>query len=545
MQAALGKEPLPTRQLLGAVLQEEGKINQAQLAEAMRIKARERLPLGQILVRLGHVSEDDVARAVAKGAGLAYVNLDELSMDPRAMELLPESLARRHNVLPLAMDEETLHVAVAAPLSVQIKKLLERGARKRLKEHIALGSKIREHVERIYERGILESNADAGAAEIVATFIERAIRLKASDIHLEALEDRGRLRFRVDGMLREVENFPPHLMPSLVSRIKVMAGMDIADTRQPQDGAFQQQGGLRPMDVRVSTLPSIHGEKVVMRLLASGGERLTLSSIGLSQDNCDTFQELIRRPHGIILIVGPTGSGKSTTLTAALTTINTIDINITTVEEPVEYKLAGITQVHVGHNSKISFAAALRTILRQDPDVIMVGEVRDTETAEIALRAALTGHLVFTTLHTNDAPSALPRLVDMGCEPFLVASSVTCVLAQRLVRVLCPRCREAYVPEPAMLAQLEVDGSDPALRWYKPVGCPLCQHIGYRGRTGVFEMMVVDAAIRAATMRGESAEALRALALEAGMRTMRLDALPRLATGQTSVAEVLRVTVAG
>ncbi|GAB7079113.1 GspE/PulE family protein [Megalodesulfovibrio paquesii] len=544
MHSLPAKEISSVRQLLGAVLQEEGKIDQTQLAEAMRIKSRERLPLGQILVRLGHVTEEDVARAVAKGAGLAYVNLDELSMDPKAMELLPESLARRHGVLPLAMDEETLHVAVASPLSIQVRKLLERGARRRIKEHVALAGKLKEHVERIYERGILESSADAGAAEIVATFIERAIRLKASDIHLEALEDSGRLRFRVDGMLREVERFPTTLMPSLVSRIKVMAGMDIADTRQPQDGAFQQQGGARPMDVRVSTLPSIHGEKVVMRLLASSGQRLTLSDIGLSQANCDTFQELIRRPHGIILIVGPTGSGKSTTLTAALTTINTVDINITTVEEPVEYKLDGITQVHVGHNSKISFAAALRTILRQDPDVIMVGEVRDTETAEIALRAALTGHLVFTTLHTNDAPSALPRLVDMGCEPFLVASSVTCVLAQRLVRVLCPRCREAYVPEPALLDQLEV-APEPDLHWYKPVGCPLCQKIGYRGRTGVFEMMVVDAAIRAATMRGESAEALRALALEAGMRTMRQDALPRLATGQTSVQEVLRVTVAG
>lgn len=537
------EEELPARRLLGGLLLEQGKIDDEQLATALRVKAKERVPLGQVLVRLGYVSEQDVARAVARGSGLPYVDLDELSLDPAAAQALPEAVARRSGVLPLAVDDTALCVAVERPLAPQLRRNLERAVRRQIREHVALPGRLREHIERAYERGILEANADAGPAEIVASFIERAARMKASDIHLEAMKDRVRLRFRTDGMLREIETFPPELHPGLVSRIKVMAGMDIADTRQSQDGAIQVTAMGRPLDIRVSSLPTIHGEKVVMRLLASEGHRLTLEAIGLAPDHLEAFRGLIRRPHGIILIVGPTGSGKSTTLSAALNTINDPAINITTVEDPVEYKIDGVTQVHVGHNNKVDFAGALRTILRQDPDVIMVGEVRDAETAEIALRAALTGHLVLTTLHTNDAPGALPRLIDMGCERFLVASSVTGVLAQRLVRVLCDRCKEPFSPDEALVRQMGLDPGDGPQTWYAPRGCPLCQGVGYRGRIGVFEFMLVDGALRGAVMRGQSADALGELAQAAGMRSLRQDAVAKLVAGTTSVQEVQRVTI--
>lgn len=533
----------PGRRLLGSLLVGEGKLTEEQLSTALRIKAKERAPLGQILLRLGYVGELDVAHAVAKGAGLPYVDLDEISLDPAATQLLPESIARRSNVLAMAMDDTSLFVAVERPMPPQLRRNLERIVRRQLREHVAAPGRLREHIERAYERGILEANAEAGPSEIVGSLIERAARMKASDIHLEALKDRVRLRFRVDGMLREIESFPSAMLPGLVSRIKVMAGMDIADTRQPQDGAIQVTAVGRPLDIRVSSLPTIHGEKVVMRLLASEGYRLTLDGIGLAPDHLEAFDALIHRPYGIILIVGPTGSGKSTTLSAALNTINAPEINITSVEDPVEYKIDGVTQVHVGHNNKVGFAGALRTILRQDPDVIMIGEVRDAETAEIALRSALTGHLVLTTLHTNDAPGALPRLIDMGCERFLVASSVTGVMAQRLVRVLCERCKEPFTPDEALVRQMGLDPADGPQTWYGPRGCPLCQGIGYRGRIGVFEFMQVDGVLREAVMQGKPADALRELAAQAGMRSLRQDAVAKLVGGITSVQEVQRVTI--
>jgi len=533
----------PQRQQLGRLLVDKGIITEEQLAAALRIKTKERAPLGQILIRLGHVSETDVCKAVAEGSGLPYVDLDEISLNPEAVQLLPESMARRSSILAIAVDEASLFVAVERPLAPQMRRNLERVVRRQLKEHVAVPGRLREYIDRAYERGILETNSEAGPAEIVGSFIERAARTKASDIHLEALKDRVRLRFRVDGMLREIESFPPDMQAGLVSRIKVMAGMDIADTRQPQDGAIQVVAMGRPLDIRVSSLPTIHGEKVVMRLLASEGYRLTLESIGLAADHLEDFTSLITRPHGIILIVGPTGSGKSTTLSAALNTINMPDINITTVEDPVEYKIDGVTQVHVGHNNKVDFPGALRTILRQDPDVIMIGEVRDSETAEIALRAALTGHLVLTTLHTNDAPGALPRLIDMGCEAFLVASSVTGVLAQRLVRVLCERCKEPYVPDEALLRQMGFSPEEGPQTWFAPKGCPLCQGIGYRGRIGVFEFMQVNSELRGAVMQGASADTLREIAVRDGMRSLRQDAVAKLAAGTTSLQEVQRVTI--
>jgi type II secretory ATPase GspE/PulE/Tfp pilus assembly ATPase PilB-like protein len=431
---------------------------------------------------------------------------------------------------------------VDRPPAPQALKNIERLAKRKVQLAIAATSKIKDALTRLYDKGQSISVQDGSAVELVNDMINRALRFKASDVHLEPYEDSIRLRLRVDGILQEVERYGLDMLPSLTSRIKVMAGLNIAERRSPQDGALLFEETHDPVDLRVSTLPTVHGEKIVMRILAGQSNRLMIDQLGLSDSGRQRFATLIKRPYGIICIVGPTGSGKSTTLCAALNTINRADINITTVEDPVEYKIDGVNQVQVSRSDKITFAGALRSILRQDPDVIMVGETRDQETATISLRAALTGHLVFTTLHTNDAPGALPRLVDMGCEPFLVGSSVSGILAQRLVRTLCPKCKQAYQPTPEEFASLgtEANGAGP---WYRAHGCPSCMKTGYRGRLGIFELLLVDDDVRAEVMAGSTAEAIRDAALKQGMVTLRQDALAKVQAGITSVEEVMRVTV--
>jgi type II secretory ATPase GspE/PulE/Tfp pilus assembly ATPase PilB-like protein len=334
------------------------------------------------------------------------------------------------------------------------------------------------------------------------------------------------------------------MLAGMVSRIKVMADLNIAEKRAPQDGAISFQNGRHDYDLRVSTIPALYGEKAVIRLLGGSSRQLSMADLGLSDEDSRRFKRIIGSPYGILLIVGPTGSGKSTTLSAALSTIKRPEINITTVEDPVEYKIDGIVQVHVGQSDKISFASALRSILRQDPDVIMVGEVRDSETADITLRAALTGHMVFTTLHTNDAPSALPRLMDMGCEPFLVSSSVRGILAQRLVRRLCPRCREPYEPSEEERIGLGLDPAAPMGTWFRKQGCPACGGSGYKGRIGIFELLETNEPIRRAILSGQSTEELRKLARStAGMKTMREDAILKVQNGITTTEEVFRATL--
>ncbi|TVM16923.1 type II secretion system protein GspE [Oceanidesulfovibrio indonesiensis] len=543
---AKGSSPLNDRQL-GSAFVERGLITEEQLREALRIKVKENIPLGEALRRLGHVTEEDVARAIADCSGIPYINLDDVVIDPAAAKLLPPGVAERQAMVPLRLNEDNFEAAVDRPLSAQALKNIERRTRRCVVLHIASSGKIRDALARIYEKSMSAELDDGSAVEIVNDIILKALRLKASDIHLEPGEDTVRLRFRIDGVLQEIKRYSPDMLASLTSRIKVMAGLNIAERRSPQDGAIVFEDVHENFDLRVSTLPIVHGEKVVLRILAGYSNRLTIDQLGLSSEDYGKFSSIIRRPYGIICIVGPTGSGKSTTLCAALNTINHPDINITTVEDPVEYKINGVNQVQIRHNEKISFASALRSILRQDPDVIMVGETRDQETASISLRAALTGHLVFTTLHTNDAPGALPRLVDMGCEPFLVASSVSGILAQRLVRRLCQKCKERFTPDAAMLKSLGVtsaNGDHPeAASWCRPVGCPSCFNTGYRGRTGVFELMLVNDEVRSEILRNGSTESIRRAALDQGMTTLRADAVNKAMQGATSVEEVLRVTV--
>jgi type II secretory ATPase GspE/PulE/Tfp pilus assembly ATPase PilB-like protein len=479
---------------------------------------------------------------LAEANNLPFVDLDEEGPDDKALNVIPLALLKRFGAVPLCFENQELRVAMGGPPSPQQRMALERAARARIAPCIARESQIRDfHVlyGNVQPGGVTSGAAVAAVEEI----IQKGLRMKASDIHVEPFKDRVDIRYRVDGVLHVADSLGRERLSPLISRIKVMANMNIAEKRAPQDGAIAYKVEHLEMDMRVSVLPSLYGEKVVMRILAGESSQLTMDQVGLSEFDFKRFTRLIHRPYGIVLIVGPTGSGKSTTLAAALNTIKNPGINISTVEEPVEYKIDGITQVNIDKGSdKITFATALRSLLRQDPDVIMVGETRDRETAEISLRAALTGHLVFTTLHTNDAPSAIPRLVDMGCEPFLVGSSVSGVLAQRLVRRLCPRCREAYEPTDEELTALEIERNELRGPWYRARGCRACHNTGYRGRCGIFELLEVDASLRPLIVAGRSAGEIGSVARSAGMRTLRQDAIDKLQAGTTTVQEVFRLT---
>lgn len=389
---------------------------------------------------------------------------------------------------------------------------------------------------------LMEAEEDAPVIRLINTLLTQALRENASDLHFEMFETRATVRFRVDGLLRDVLEPKRGLHAALVSRIKVMAGLDIAEKRLPQDGRIALRIAGRPVDVRVSTLPAGHGERVVLRLLDKSAGRLELEKLGMGAETLAQLNHLLQQPHGILLVTGPTGSGKTTTLYAALAGMDSHATNIMTVEDPIEYDLDGVGQTQINTRIDMSFARALRAILRQDPDVIMIGEIRDRETAQIAVQASLTGHLVLATLHTNDAPSAITRLVDMGIEPFLLASSIIGVLAQRLVRRLCPSCRQAYQSDPPEMALL---GLTQPHTLYRAVGCEACRWTGYRGRTGLYELLVVDDGVRAQVHRGNNEQDIRALALEQGMTLLRDDGVARVLGGETTLDEVLRVTRGG
>lgn len=538
--------PLPSsrkRERLGEYFVRKGIIAEEDLQRALRLSRSDNISIGLAFIRLGFAQESDIAKALGDMSDTPVLDASALEPAREALQKVPEHLARQHRVLPLFLDNRYLVAAVDRPLSRPILRSIERMTRMPISLRIAASTPLQNSLALAFTKDTVAESTGRSATDIVDDIIITAVKVKASDIHLEPLEERVRLRFRIDGVLKEMDSYSSSQYVTVISRIKVMAGLNIAERRAPQDGAVQfSQNGVE-IDLRVSVLPSIHGEKIVMRLLAGKGQQLTIDMIGLSPSVYSSFNRLVNRPYGIVMIVGPTGSGKSTTLSAALNTINNPDINIVTVEDPVEYKLEGITQVHVGQNDRLTFAGALRAILRQDPDVIMVGETRDSETAEISLRAALTGHMVFTTLHTNDAPGALPRLVDMGCEPFLVSSSVSAVLAQRLLRRLCQHCCEPYPPTEEQCIVLGVEAKEQK-QWYRPVGCPACNGIGYRGRTGIFELLEVTPAIQRAIMAGESGDKLMEIATAGGMKTLRQDALEKLDSGITSAEEVVRVTVA-
>jgi type IV pilus assembly protein PilB len=541
---------------LHELLLEQGLLPKDQLQQAQVDAARAGLPLKRLLVQKGLLAEEDLTALIAGQAGVPAVDLASYLIKPEVVQLVPEALARKHNIMPVFKIGESLTVAMDDPLNFFALDELRLKTKHEIKTVVAGETSIRQAIDQYYgAAGTIaevaqaikeaqlpqkdeEAAAEAPVIRLVNLLIMQAMRERASDIHIEPGENALRTRFRIDGLLHEVNGPPAHLHSAVASRIKVMAKLDIAEKRKPQDGRFQVKTEGKEIDLRVSTVPTQFGEKVVMRLLDSASARLSLEQLGLDPATRAQFERLIAAPHGILLVTGPTGSGKTTTLYAALNLINAVHRNIITIEDPVEYRLAGVNQVQVNPKADVTFASALRSFLRQDPDVIMVGEIRDRETAEIAIQAALTGHLVFSTLHTNDAPASLTRLIDMGVEPFLIASSVIGVLAQRLVRVICPKCKQSYTPPPAVAAEYQLNGAT----LHRGKGCATCKQSGYKGRMGIFELLPMTDPIRALVAAKAPAHQLREAGRAGGMRTLRDDGLAKARAGLTSIEEVARVT---
>jgi type IV pilus assembly protein PilB len=554
------------RTLIGRALVEKGIINEEQLNESLRIQKQTREPLGDILIKLGYLTREDIARTIASTFDLEYIDLDDLDIKEEVLEKISPLLAHRYGILPIRLENSVLHVACDHPPEPQVMGNLRRLVGKQIIVHIGarpiLKKLLKEKYEPVESGSItaslsgsrrtsnpLQAAADKEYAleqNIIAFLdgiITEALTHRATDIHFESAKDRLRVRFRVDGMLREVETAPPETIPPLISRIKVLSNLDIAEKRSPQDGSFTYESPYDTVDIRVSILPNIYGEKAVLRLLPLGKMKMNLETLGMEEEIRKDFPLLLKRPHGLILLAGPTGSGKSTTLYASLLKIRQPQVSITTVEDPVEYKIEDVTQVQVDYAQKITFPLALRAILRQDPDIVMIGEIRDKETADIALRASLTGHLVLSTIHTNDAPSALTRLVEMGCEPYLVSSSVIGVLAQRLIRRNCQHCQEAFEPTGAELKRFGLSNLTEGTKWFRGSGCQRCNKTGYRGRIGIFEFLRIDKDIRQEVLKQSPAEVIGEIAVSKGMKTLLEDGILKVNRGLTTPEEVLRVAV--
>jgi len=548
--AANGKK----RRLLGEALLEKGIINGSQLDEALKSHAKTKKQLGTILVNMGYVAEEDVAQTIADMHDLQYLDLDVSDIDPESIQCISPGLAQRYGIIPLKTDNGFLHVVCDRPLTPQITGNIRRLTGKQLILHISTNSKIQGISREIFKSGadFTSVSEDTAIIKLVDELIEKAIRERASDIHVETRKEDLRVRLRVDGLLREIKTYPNNIAPLLVSRIKIISGLNIAEKRSPQDGGFTFSNNHEHFDIRVSVLPNIYGEKVVLRLLASEGKKITFESLGIEPDTRETLESMIKRPYGIILLGSPTGSGKSTTLYVILRALNSEVVNITTVEDPVEYKIDGITQVQVDQAMKVTFPNALKSILRQDPDIIMIGEIRDRETAEIALQASLTGHLVLATIHSNDAPGALTRLIDMGCEPFLVSSAVCGIMAQRLVRTNCPFCKAPFEPS---LSELEtfysMEGTNMSgcpvpgdgQEWVRGAGCRRCHNTGYRGRIAIFEVLKVNSAIQQEIIQKSSTEKIRREAVANGMRPLFSDGILKVNRGITTPEEITRVSI--
>lgn len=552
---------------LGDLLLQDGVITQRQLLSALEEQHNSSLRLGEILVKKGWLTEKQLAEALGRQLKLPLVSLARFRPMPEAVRMVPRSTANRLRLIPLSItDKDHLFVAIADPLNVLAVDELRIMTGMEVDLGIANASEIERELERVYSmQGSLEDAIvevvgtdlddvevdlsslgeeadvdDAPVVKLVNKIIEEAVKEKASDVHIEPFEKSSTVRYRVDGMLYNSLDFPKNLHPAVSSRIKIMANMDISEKRKPQDGRILIKVLGRRIDLRVSSLPSIFGEKVVMRILDQANAMVGLEKLGFGPHEREVIQELITLSHGILLVTGPTGSGKSTTLYSVLEKINKPEVNIITVEDPVEYTIHGINQVQVNERAGLTFSEALRSILRQDPDKVMVGEIRDTETAQLAIRAALTGHLVLSTLHTNDATSAPVRLIDMGIPPFLIASSIGGVLAQRLVRKLCPYCKEEYEIAPNVCRSMGIPEGSHA---WKPVGCNECRGMGYRGRSGIFEIFQVTEEIRRLIVEEAPSTAIRESAVSSGMASLRQSGLARVLDGTTSMEEVLSVTM--
>jgi len=561
------------RTRLGDALITAGKITEAQLTKALdeQMKSKERI--GKVLVNLGMVTEDDIVEVLKKQLGLEIFSFKDKMIPNEVIDLVPASIARKHLVVPIDYTDDKLKLAMADPINVFAIDDVKIITGMNIVPFIAKEEDVRMAIGRYYpdsglddiiktisEEKVSTISADdetdatiAGTDEgpvmrIVNSLISEAFKQGASDIHVEPRQDFVIVRFRVDGLLKEQMKLPRNLRYAIASRFKVMSNMDIAEKRVPQDGRIQLVIENEELDLRVSTLPTIYGEKVVCRLLVKKGAKTQLEQLGFLPENMEQWKALLEKPYGIILVTGPTGSGKTRTLYSSLNKINDPSLNIITVEDPVEYRLDGINQVQTNPKAGLTFANGLRSILRQDPDIIMVGEIRDGETADIAINAALTGHLVLSTLHTNDSCGAPVRLVDMGVEPFLVSSSILGVLAQRLVRTLCKKCRQEYMPDlPTWRNWVRrlgpLSGFDPAepVKMYNPVGCQFCNATGYTGRTGIFELMITTEEVRKLINARATLDQIIQVATRNGMRPMIIDGAIKASMGITTMQEVMRV----
>lgn len=552
----------------------DGTIGPSQLEEARNHAASLGVTVEDALVQLGYISGADLGRAQAEQFNYEFVDLEGRQIPNSVIEKVSESIARENIVIPVDVQGDTVIVAMHNPNNIEVLDKLRfmlntditvvmaqveaiQGAINRhygQTETESVDTMISEFTETQIDFTATEAEAaikgdDDESAPIIRLcnlIIQEAMQMRASDIHVEPFEDRVRIRYRVDGALLERDSPPKRLLGAILSRFKIMAKMDISEKRRPQDGRIKTRSGSKEFDLRVSILPTNHGQAVVMRILDRDNIKIGIRNLGFSDDNYQTFQNIIRRPNGIFLVTGPTGSGKTTTLYSALGELNRPDRKIITAEDPVEYYLPGINQVEVKHSIGFDFAKIIKSMLRQAPNVILVGEIRDTETGEMAVQASLTGHLVFSTLHTNDAPGSVTRLIDMGVQPFLVASSLMAVMAQRLVRVVCEKCREPYQPNPEeidffTLSDEELDGGD----WVKGKGCSACQHTGFKGRRAVFELMTMNATLREMAFNSEPSQNIRRQARLFGMKTIVDDARDKAMAGMTTLSEVMKLSKGG
>ncbi|MCK4415348.1 MAG: type IV-A pilus assembly ATPase PilB [Candidatus Eisenbacteria sp.] len=556
---------------LGAKLVGAGLIDEPTLKKARKIEQAQGGDLLGHLVKLGAVMEEDLLRFLSNHYGAPSVNLDQIDIDPDVVRLIPADVATKYNVIAISRIGRQLMIAIANPGNFFALDDIKFITNLEVEPFVTTEEQIRRSIDKYYDSILsmaevmksmeddlevveteeaedvgadVESADQAPVVKFVNSMIAQAVKEEASDIHVEPYEKTLRVRFRIDGVLYERMAPPYKLKQAILSRLKIMSDLDIAERRVPQDGRIKIRVAKRDIDLRVSSLPCIFGEKIVLRILDKSNLALDLTQVGFEESALERFLDAIARPYGMVLVTGPTGSGKTTTLYSALMRINTPEVNIMTAEDPVEYNLDGINQVHVNEAVKLTFAAALRSFLRQDPNIVMVGEIRDLETASIAIKAALTGHLVLSTLHTNDAPSTLSRMMDMGVEPFLVASSVNVVLAQRLLRKLCHQCRRQVELSPQVFQRLGLDSEEAEGEFYEAVGCEACHQTGYRGRTGAYEVMPISGTIRDMIIRAAPTSEVKAQALREGMLSLRMDGLLKLKAGITSAEEILKETAA-
>ena len=554
---------------LGDLLVQKGIITEEQLSEALKQQKEKKLVLGEMIVSMGFASQSQINDVLCEHLNIDFVDMREEEPDPQVLSLLDESIMRKYTLVPLRHDNNNagaLQVAMADPMNIlamddiniitgmQVVPILANAQDINAFLDKAFGQQQAQNIVELYKREQGDNNKEAEKENnarreeienapivvLINNIIEQAVRQRASDIHIEPMEKTVRVRYRIDGNLKEIMKYDNALLGAITTRLKIMSGMDISEKRKPQDGRITTTVDRREYDIRVSNLPTVYGEKVVMRIASKEGFNVDISKLGLTERDRKVFQDILRNPHGIILVTGPTGSGKSTTLYTALSELNTEDVNIITVEDPVEANIDGINQVQVNTKANLTFASALRSILRQDPDIIMIGEIRDSETAEIAVRASITGHLVVSTLHTNSTASSVARLEDMGVESYLIADSMVGIIAQRLVRRLCEckKPKEATVEEKQLLG---VD-TEKSCTIYEPCGCKLCNNTGYYGRMGIYEIMKISPAIKRLISKNADAEDIKNQAVKEGMNTLKMAAANGVKEGITSIAEMIKAT---